>query len=295
MMNLKEKLHKFRDLFLLIVERASEADINSTSITIAYYALLAILPTIILLGNILSIINLKEADVLNGLQVIVPSNVFTTLKPIIETMLKKGSGGIASVSGILALWAVSRGINALKNGLNMAYGVGKGTGKGAVLGRIFSIFITVVLGLLIVALFLVFSFGQIALDYITPLLNLSTNWIDLFMRWKWPTSAIGIFVIIILIYTLIPNAKLHFILVLPGAILATIGWLGLSQGFSIYVRYFTRTLLSYEALGTFIVLLLWLNYTGWVIMLGSVVNAGLEYYFFGEVKTKSSTIRKIFQ
>ena len=106
---------------------------------------------------------------------------------------------------------------------------------------------------------------------------------------------IGIFVIIILIYTLIPNAKLHFILVLPGAILATIGWLGLSQGFSIYVRYFTRTLLSYEALGTFIVLLLWLNYTGWVIMLGSVVNAGLEYYFFGEVKTKSSTIRKIFQ
>src|SRR5699024_12753857 len=109
-----------------------------------------------------------------------------------------------------------------------------------------------VLGLLIVALFLVFSFGQIALDYITPLLNLSTNWIDLFMRWKWPTAAIGIFVIIILIYTLIPNAKLHFILVLPGAILATIGWLGLSQGFSIYVRYFTRTLLSYEALGTFI-------------------------------------------
>lgn len=139
MMNLKEKLHKFRNLFLLIVERASEADINSTSITIAYYALLAILPTIILLGNILSIINLKEADVLNGLQVIVPSNVFTTLKPIIETMLKKGSGGIASVSGILALWAVSRGINALKNGLNMAYGVGKGTGTGAVLGRIFSI------------------------------------------------------------------------------------------------------------------------------------------------------------
>ena len=93
----------------------------------------------------------------------------------------------------------------------------------------------------------------------------------------------------------IQSHNFTFYFFITGSFFGTICLVGLSQGFSIYVRYFTRTLLSYEALGTFIVLLLWLNYTGWVIMLGSVVNAGLEYYFFGEVKTKSSTIRKIFQ
>lgn len=289
---IKEKLLKLRDLFFNIVERASEANINGVAIIISYYSLLAILPTVIFLGNLIPLLNIHVQDILDFLKTLVPVNIYPTLKHIINSFLKRGSGSLASISAILAIWAVSRAINTLQRGFNLAYGVGKR--QGAFFSRMFAIILTLIIGFLIASLFILFSFGQIALDYLTPIFNLSTDWMEIFLKWKFPTVFLGIFISLVIAYRVIPNVKTHFILVIPGAIVATIGWIVLSQGFSIYVTYFARSIMSYEALGTFIVLLLWLNYTGWVIMLGVVLNAGLEYYFYQGVEEKTRRLHRIY-
>ncbi len=149
---------------------------------------------------------------------------------------------------------------------------------------------TAFLGVAFVLLFIIYSFGQAVLEYLAPLFNLPMDMIDTFNQVKWPTIMVGIFWIMVLLYAFIPNAKLHLRFIWPGALFATCGWMVLTQGFSVYVKYFARTVLSYGTIGTVIVVLFWLNFTCWVIMVGGIINATLEEMCFGEVKPKYDPI-----
>ncbi|WP_083489086.1 YihY/virulence factor BrkB family protein [Liquorilactobacillus uvarum] len=273
-----------------IFQRASDIDISNTSIVIAYYSLLAFFPSIILVGNVLPLLNIKAGTVLSYLETAVPATIYETLHPLVVSFLNKGSGGLISISALVALWAASKGVNVLKLALNNAYDVENS--QGAITARVISFFLTIVFAILLVSIIILFSFGQMVLSYITPILNLPIEFAGIFGKLKWPITFFALFVILSLMYYFLPNARLHLILVFPGALLATLGWIILAQGFSIYVQYFAKSVLSYGTIGTFIVLLFWLNYSGWIIMLGASLNATLEYRYYNIIKPKEGKLRK---
>ncbi|KRL97733.1 YihY/virulence factor BrkB family protein [Liquorilactobacillus satsumensis] len=278
-----------KDVGSAMLQRSAGVNLNNTAIVIAYYSLLAIFPTIILLGNLMPLLNLNAATILNYLQTAVPGTIYNTLRPLVTSFLQKGNGGVISISALVALWAASRGVNALKLAMNNAYGVKNS--QSAIVVRLASFFLTLVFVVLMVIIITLFSFGQLVLDYLTPLLHLPTDLISLFGTFKWPVTVVALFFIISLMYYFLPNAHIHLHLIFPGAFLATAGWVLLAQGFSIYVRYFARSVLSYGTIGTFIVLLFWLNYAGWAIMLGAVLNATLEEKKYHKIEPKSGKIR----
>ena len=269
----------------IFVERFIDSDINNAAIVIAYYTLLAMLPLLIVIGNVLPMINLSSTTILAYIQPVLPKTIYRTIAPLIETFLKKGSGGIASISGLVALWAVSRGISAINVAFNRAYGVGKK--QSPLVTRLLSFVFTILIGGLVFALFVAFSFGQVVLENIIPLLNLPSDWLATFLKVRTPTTTLAIFVIFCILYRLLPNAKIHFLNILPGAVLATAGWLAISQLFSYYILYVARSVMSYGTLGTFIVLMFWLDFTCWVIILGAIINATVEYLRYGEVVTRT--------
>ncbi|KRL37152.1 ribonuclease BN [Liquorilactobacillus uvarum DSM 19971] len=292
-MEMIEKKGRFAGLIKTtksIFQRASDIDISNTSIVIAYYSLLAFFPSIILVGNVLPLLNIKAGTVLSYLETAVPATIYETLHPLVVSFLNKGSGGLISISALVALWAASKGVNVLKLALNNAYDVENS--QGAITARVISFFLTIVFAILLVSIIILFSFGQMVLSYITPILNLPIEFAGIFGKLKWPITFFALFVILSLMYYFLPNARLHLILVFPGALLATLGWIILAQGFSIYVQYFAKSVLSYGTIGTFIVLLFWLNYSGWIIMLGASLNATLEYRYYNIIKPKEGKLRK---
>ncbi|KRM91907.1 ribonuclease BN [Liquorilactobacillus cacaonum DSM 21116] len=235
-------------------------------------------------------LNIKATTVLAYLESGVPATIYKSLYPLIISFLDRSSGGLISVSVLVALWATSRGVNALKLAFNEAYGVEES--ENAIVARIISFFLTLIFICLMVIIILLFSFGQTVLDYLTPIFRLPSELGSIFGTFKWPITLMGLFFIISLIYYFLPNAKLHLHLIIPGAIIATLGWIILAQGFSIYVRYFAKSVLSYGTIGTFIVLLFWLNYSGWVIMIGAIFNASLEQYFYKGIQVKKIKIKE---
>lgn len=281
-------LQKFTKIF---IESFINSDINNAAIVMAYYTLLAIFPTVILIGNLLPLLNIKSTTIMSYLETAVPATIYNTLQPLVKNFLDNGSGGLASVSALVAIWAVSRGINALKLAINKAYGVGDT--QSAIVTRVVSILLIFVFGIALVIIFLFFSFGQIVLENLGPIFNLPLSWLTTFKSLKWPTTIFGIFGILCLVYRFLPNAKVHGLFILPGALIGTTSWVLITQGFSIYVHYFARGVLSYGTLGTFIFLLFWLNYSGWVILLGAVFNATLERLKYGQISAKKPTIKKI--
>ena len=223
--------------------------------------------------------NFKRANVSSTAIVI----SYYTLVKFLQT---GASGSVASISGLVTLWATSRGINALKQAFNQAYDVGND--QGVITQRLLSFLIMIFIGVMLIILFVIYSFGQLVLEHLTPLFELPTDWLTTFSQLKWPTTVLGLFLIFIILYFLVPNAKVHLKYIWPGAVVATLGWMMLTQVFSIYVRYFARSFLSYGTIGTFIVLLLWLNYSAYVIMVGVVINASLEELRGGKVKAKGA-------
>ena len=278
----KQELDAF---YKIASKNFKRAHISNTAIVIAYYTLVAIFPMVIFIGNILPLLHIKAGEILPYLEMAVPKAVYTTLEPLLETFLSNGSsGGVASVSGVISVWAASRGINALKKAFNEAFGVGND--QGIFTQRILSFLITIFIGALLVIAFIVYSFGQLVLEYLIPIFGLPLDWLTTFTQLKWPTTLLGIFLIMCLLYLLVPNAKVHLRYLWVGALFSTLGWMLLTQGFSIYVRYFARSVLSYGTIGTFIVLLFWMNYSALVIMVGAVINATLEERKYGTIRSK---------
>lgn len=63
----------------------------------------------------------------------------------------------------------------------------------------------------------------------------------------------------------------------PGAVVGVIGWLVISAGFSLYTRTFGTYQVIYGALAGIIVLLLWLQLSMLVLLVGAELNAQLEH------------------
>lgn len=282
---MKSKCVQFINIFK---NQFINADVSNSAVIIAYYTLLSIFPAIIFIGNLLPLLHLRVAVILEYLKVVMPAAIYTILAPLIESFLKNGNGGLLSIGAIVTLWTTSKGINALKKGFNQAYGVE--TKQNAIIGRIASLILTIALVSALGAIILFLGFGQMVVEFLTPIFHLPGAFLTVITTVKWPVALIGIFVIILLLYRIIPSVKLRFRAVLPGAVLTTFGWILLTQVFSTYVRYFGGSFSSYGAIGTVMVMLFWLNFGACVIMVGAVLNASIAMMRHGEVEEQSSRL-----
>ncbi|MGB6179419.1 YihY/virulence factor BrkB family protein, partial [Carnobacterium sp.] len=180
------------------------------------------------------------------------------------------------IAAIGTLWSSSRGMNAMQMSMNKAYGVDPR--KNIVVVRLASLAFTIVLITGLIVLVTAFGFGQVILERLTPLLNLPLDVIDTFLSLRWPVTMFTLFFSFSLLYYFVPNAKLNLKMVLPGAIFSTIGWILITQAFTIYVSYFAVGTISYGSIGAFIAFMLWLNILGAMLTVGALVNATITEY-----------------
>jgi membrane protein len=77
------------------------------------------------------------------------------------------------------------------------------------------------------------------------------------------------------LYFMAPNLKHSFLASLPGAVFAVVGWIVLSDSLSFYFQKFEHLNKTYGVLGGGIALLVWLYWSGFIILVGAELNAEL--------------------
>ncbi|EPH99610.1 YihY family protein [Enterococcus faecalis 13-SD-W-01] len=274
-----DKLKKNKNLIRFIETtrtRITDSEMGSTSVIVAYYLLLSIFPLLIAVGNILPFLHLDPEAVLTYVREVIPETVYQFLGPAIHDLLTQGSGSLLSLSALAALWSASRSITALQIAMNKAYGVEQRGNFIAV--RLVSVIVIVLFLVAIVGVTIVLGLGQTILEWLDPIFHFSSELIDVFQTLKWPVTLLVLFVIMYVIYLIVPNVKLKLKTIIPGTIFATIGWMLLSQVFSIYAKYFAANVGGYQIIGSFIVLMLWLNFAATIIILGGIINAVVQEY-----------------
>ncbi|MCD2255173.1 YihY/virulence factor BrkB family protein [Agrilactobacillus fermenti] len=283
-------LQQSKTLISELTQRSSATEIGNNAKVITYFVLFSVFPFIIFLGNLLPLLHLNVENIMTYVNYAIPGQLAKTLSPIIKRLLTNGSGGIASISGLAALWGASRGFNIVRQSVNKAYQVDPQYGDTAVVNaiirRLVAFLFTFGIVLVIFALSIVFIFGQRFLEWVLPIFKLPSTILDIFTRWRWPVVGIGLFVVMWLMYYFLPSAKIKFVSVFPGTIVTTVSWLAISQAFSFYVTHFGQWD-SYGTLGVFVILLLWMNIIAMVFMFGAILNAIFQERRFGPIKVRS--------
>lgn len=284
----EKKTFEVKAIIQSVQEKVTRAEIGSSSATIAYYLLVSIFPLMIAIGNLLPFFKLDAEKTLPYIQMMIPSPIFQMLSGTIEDLLSTSNGGWLSISALTTVWASSRSIGALQTSINKIYGV-EGQ-KNMIVKRLLSFGTIFIFLIAIIIIAIVFTVGQRVLDSILPTFNLSPDILLWFTTLKWPITMGALFVTMSLIYAVLPNAKVSFRSVVPGAILSTVGWMLLSQFFGLYTKIIATGLSSYGIIAGFVIFMLWLNFSAVIIMVGGILNAVIADCQPGGIQQRAHTL-----
>ena len=120
------------------------------------------------------------------------------------------------------------------------------------------------------------ALGRNFLTFVSRYIAISAGVIELWTNLRWILTAAIITATLALLYKVIPYTPYKKQSVWPGAVFSLIGWMVVSLLFSVYVNNYANYSLVYGPLGAVIALMMWLFFTGMIIILGAELNNILD-------------------
>jgi len=266
-----------KELGRRVVHEVQEDDCLGRAAQLAYYFLFALFPFFLVLTTLLGYLpvpNLLDR-LLETLAQMLPGEALQLVQDNVRELVTNRRGGLLSLGLLAALWTSSSALTAIMDGLNRAYDVEEGRPFWKV--RLMAILLTVGLSAFIIVSLILLTFGPQIGGWIADKVNLG----DAFqMAWnilRWPVIVGLLILAMALIYYLAPDVEQAWQWITPGSVVAVVGWLLASLGFSFYVNNFGSYNATYGSIGAVIVLLTWMYVSGLFILIGGEINAEIEH------------------
>lgn len=243
-----------------IVAVAQRTQITFLAASIAYYAFVSLVPSLLLAFIVASTIggDAFAERLLSATQgVLTPAGQDTIVTALESTA---GRGGVTIVGVVLLVWGTLKVFRALDTAFLMVYGQ---TQSASILDQ----FRDAILALA--------SIGIGVLSMILVGVAITTLPLGEFGRLVGVLALPGVlFVVFLPLYRQFPNPPISTRTAVPGAIVAAIGWTLLQAGFQLYAVNAAQYQL-YGVLGGILLLVTWLYLAAILVMVGAVVNAVL--------------------
>jgi membrane protein len=246
---------------------------------IAYALLLAIFPFLIFCVSLTgwAIGNERSTEAVGVLFEFAPEYLAKVLKPVLKEVLAHDHG-LFTIFIVLAIWAAMRAVEAINRAFDGIYGERDG---GAWLLRKSKALITVVVS----------AIASVVLGLSILLAPALISIIEDFTQWNIPDNitimrySIGIVVFYVLMWSLhwfLPNNHAHGFLRWPGALFSTLMWVVMASGLSFYLAYSGTYSITYGALAGIVITMLFLYFSGAIILFGAELNAAIARYKNGK-------------
>lgn len=257
-----------------LAKRISALQIGAHASSAGFFLALSVFPGLLLLLGILRYTSLDVATLIGAVEGFLPEALLPYAEDLLRSIYAGSSGVLVSVSALAALWSASRGVQGLMTGLNAVYGTNDDrswfTTRLLCVGYTFAF-------LLVLALTLALHvFGRQIIDAFStsplPFLRFLADVVDLrfFLLLGIQTA------LFTAIYTAFPNRPCRPADSVPGAVLASIGWLVFSNLFSLYIDYFGDHTHIYGQVYTMALSMLWLYFCLCIVYFGGALNRFLS-------------------
>ncbi len=249
-------------------KQMSRKNISAFAASTAFFLFLSLIPALMLLCAIIPYTPLTEANLMSAAREISPDAMNGLLTSIIADVYDK-SIGIISVTAIATLWSAGKGVLALMRGLNAVNDVEEDRNY-LVLRMVASLY-TVLMLIAILLSLLIMVFGNSLIKLIEGVIPQISYLFDLLMHFRSLFVWAVLTIVIALIYTYVPGARMGFKMQLPGAVFAAVAWSVMTWAFSVYVDVFNG-FNTYGNLTTIIILMLWLYAAMYITLVGAYMN-----------------------
>ncbi|MBE6976142.1 MAG: YihY/virulence factor BrkB family protein [Ruminococcaceae bacterium] len=235
-----------------------------------YFIVLAVFPALVLLLSLLRYTPWDARDLLALLEGFLPEALMGAAENLIVSTYAHTSTAVVSLSAIGTLWSASRGIYGLLMGLNAIYDVQEN--RSYVQTRLISMVYTFLFLLVLLATLVLGVFGDGLLSLLPPasgglgiLLTEVVDW-GFFLMLALQTALFSA------MFMMLPNRKNSFRESLPGAVLASAGWLIFTKLFSYYVEHFSSYSSVYGSVYAMALSMLWLYCCLSIVFYGGALN-----------------------
>lgn len=248
----------------------------------AYTALLCLFPFLILATALSGFLIGEEGvvTVMNFLFANIPEHVAKTIQPVVEEVVRNRSLKVIGFSALGAVWIASNGFEALRAGLERAYGV-KNYRRWWI-SRLISI------GFVFVAIFAFFALA-VLIVFGPSLIALAQEytgalaWIEEFLgvdlkvwtSFRYIFGAAILIIFLVVLHHALP-AERPPIPIFRGVLVTVVLWMLLASAFSVYFRFVPSYAITYGTLGGVIATLLFFYVSAAIFIFGAEINAACE-------------------
>ena len=223
----------------------------------AFFMFLSLVPCIMLVCSLIPESRITQTEFVNSLDLFLPEYIAGILKSTINEVYVS-SRTIRSLSAITTLWSASKFMVSLMRGIEHMSG-DLNTDKYIRL-RLKAILYSVIMILSIYILIMM-----------TVVINTITNRSTFVVRFLKIMIPVVLTFILALAYRYIPDNRLSFTALLPGALFAAVGWSVFTWVYSYYLS-ISDNYGFYGSLGSVIVTLLWMYISMYIILSGACFN-----------------------
>jgi membrane protein len=267
----------WKEFFKEIYREYEHDSVADSSAVLAYYFVYSLFPFLFFLTTLAPYIPHAQDGmqaVLARAHALLPPQAMHVIDKNLRTLVERPRPHFLTIGLLATLYSASRGVDAVRKALNLAYDVKE--------SRPFWKTELVAFGMTIAGTTLVLV-GMAAMvaggdlgTWLAGKLHISHAYVLVWSWCRWPVTAFFIMLSAAFAYYLLPDVKQEFRFLTPGSVFGTLAWLLATWGFAQYASHFGKYNVTFGSIAGVIVLMTWFYIAGFIFLLGGEVNAILE-------------------
>ncbi len=255
------------------VERYLIHGVAQEAAALAYYLLFMIFPLLIFLSSLLGLLDLDVSGISMALGTLLPAGVVDLVESYLSYVSQTSSRTMLWFGLVFTIYFPMRAADCLMMAVRKAYHLPRPKNQILYMAKVllYTVFLLVTIALTLALV----TVGRAALEFAGRFVVVPAAFIDLWSDLRFLILGGVMFGAVGLLYAAAQDGRQPARNVVPGAVAALVGWMVVSAAFSFYVENFANYSVIYGALGTIIVLMMWLNLTAVMLIMGAEINGAL--------------------
>lgn len=259
---------RIKNMMILGFKQFQDPYYQGIAAQVAFFFMLSIVPTLVLLSQLLGFMNISLTSIGEYLDVEITPEILTSLNAYLKFESQTSTNIVLLIA---AVWAASRLQFILMRVANYTLSEGKDLGTfWKDRGRSMITMCLTVLTMVIIILVLVY--GQLVVGFLVNMFSIKGVFDTVWNYLRWPI-AFGLYLVLVSFnYYVLPHNRGKIKDIMPGSIFCAVGMLLVTMLYSAYTSYAVSNNILYGSMSSIAALMFWFYFISWVMILGIFVN-----------------------